>query len=251
MSKKFKIIYAVTLAVLCIASSLIAASPDKFIGRWALTIPGGGAGWLGIEDKGTWFDASILWGGGSVVPVDSVYFDDGKLYVTRVRKVRRKNADGKVIRIQNFTETISATVSGDKMELTRSMPQTNGKGVREDTFTGERIPPLPPKPDLSKAKRGETVKLFNGKNLDGWKLLNKNSLNGWSVKDGVLVNNPVREKGQHGRFGNLRTVDEFEDFNIRLQVKGQKGFNSGVYLRGVYEVQVADSYGKPLDSHHM
>ena len=27
--------------------------------------------------------------------------------------------------------------------------------------------------------------------------------------------------------------------------------NSGIYLRGIYEVQVFDSYGKPLDSHNM
>jgi hypothetical protein len=30
-----------------------------------------------------------------------------------------------------------------------------------------------------------------------------------------------------------------------------KGGNSGVYLRGIYEVQVADTYGKPLDPHNM
>ena len=30
-----------------------------------------------------------------------------------------------------------------------------------------------------------------------------------------------------------------------------EGSNSGVYLRGIYEVQVMDSYGKELDSHNM
>ena len=29
------------------------------------------------------------------------------------------------------------------------------------------------------------------------------------------------------------------------------GCNSGVYLRGIYEIQVLDSYGKPVDMHHM
>ena len=37
------------------------------------SIPGGGAGWLGVEQKDGYLDASILWGGGSVVPVDSVF----------------------------------------------------------------------------------------------------------------------------------------------------------------------------------
>jgi hypothetical protein len=27
--------------------------------------------------------------------------------------------------------------------------------------------------------------------------------------------------------------------------------NSGIYLRGIYEIQVFDSFGKALDSHHM
>ena len=30
-----------------------------------------------------------------------------------------------------------------------------------------------------------------------------------------------------------------------------KDGNSGVYLRGIYEVQVADTYGRPLDAHNM
>jgi hypothetical protein len=30
-----------------------------------------------------------------------------------------------------------------------------------------------------------------------------------------------------------------------------KGSNSGIYLRGIYEIQVMDSKGSPLDSHNM
>jgi len=106
---------------------------------------------------------------------------------------------------------------------------------------------------LAKAKRSKSVKLFNGKNLNGWKLISssKNIRNGWSAKNGILINDPVQPKGRHFRYGNLRTVDEFEDFNIKMEVKVGKGDNSGVYLRGIYEVQVSDSFGKGLDSHNM
>ena len=60
-----------------VALSLLAAGPlawaaNPFVGRWALTIPGGGAGWLGIEEKDGALRGSILWGGGSVVPVEEV-----------------------------------------------------------------------------------------------------------------------------------------------------------------------------------
>ena len=55
--------------------------------------------------------------------------------------------------------------------------------------------------------------------------------------------------GKH--FGNLRTDAEFEDFNLKLEVRTLAGSNSGIYLRGIYEVQVMESHGQPLDSHHM
>ena len=101
-------------------------------------------------------------------------------------------------------------------------------------------------------KFGEPIQLFNGTDLSGWRLTDPNAVNGWSVQNGLLVNNPVQEEGKpHKNYGNLRTEREFEDFNVKLEVCPQKGENSGVYLRGIYEVQVADTYGRPLDSHNM
>ncbi len=57
------------------------------------------------------------------------------------------------------------------------------------------------------------------------------------------------QKGKH--YGNLRTDAEFEDFNLTMEVRTMAGSNSGIYLRGIYEVQVMESFGKPRDSHHM
>jgi hypothetical protein len=232
--------------------SLTADEIDPYVGYWALTIPGGGAGWLGVTKDQGFYDASILWGGGSVVPVDSVFVNEGNLYVTRNQDVQRKNAEGKVIRTQRFTELLVARVDGDSLQLQTMQGNQNGRGISEATFTGKRIPPVPPAPDLSKTKFGEPIALFNGKDLTGWRLTDPHSVSGWSVKDGVLINNPVQEEGKpHKSYGNLRTDAEFEDFNLKLEVCVRKGGNSGVYLRGIYEVQVADTYGKPLDSHNM
>jgi hypothetical protein len=47
------------------AGVTVASAENPYIGRWALTIPGGGAGWLGIEEKDGALQGSILWGGGS------------------------------------------------------------------------------------------------------------------------------------------------------------------------------------------
>ena len=93
--------------------------------------------------------------------------------------------------------------------------------------------------------------MFNGENLDWWELTNPEQTNGWSVKNGVLINNPVQEGRRHVSYGNLRTTEVFEDFNLKLEVNIPEKGNSGVYLRGIYEVQVSDSYGGELDSHNM
>jgi len=252
MNKSIRyVLVSLVLSIICV-SVPAAETANPYIGRWALTIPGGGAGWLGVTQEDGYLDASILWGGGSVVPVASVYVDNDTLVVTRVRKVERKDDKGETIRTHTLTETIIANISGDTLKLEQIRPHSDGKGVERREFTGKRIPPLPPKPDLSAARYGKPIVLFNGKNLDGWKLTNPGQANGWSVEDGVLVNRPVQHEGKpHISYGNLRTVDEFEDFNLKLEVNVPEQGNSGVYLRGIYEVQVSDSYGKDLDSHNM
>jgi hypothetical protein len=235
-------------------SALQAQDPyEKFLDRWALTIPGGRAGWLEVTKEDGYYDASILWGGGSVLPVDSVVFTDSNtLLVTRTKEVKRLDANGKVVRTQRFTDTIVAKVNGDDMELTIVHPHSNGIGVDNDKFTGKRIPPLPPKPNLRKVNYGKPIALFDGKNLDHWELLHPDDVNGWSIVNGVLSNDPVQEEGKPRiHYGNIRTKDTFEDFNLQLEVNLPEKGNSGIYLRGIYEIQVADSYGKALDSHNM
>ena len=128
------------------------------------------------------------------------------------------------------------------LKLTSVKPRENGQGEDKAEFTGRREPPMPPAPDLSQVKFGEPIQLFNGKDLTGWRLTDPNALNGWSAKDGLLVNEAPQEKGKpHKNYGNLRTDREFEDFNLTLEVRVPKDGNSGVYIRGIYEVQVADS----------
>jgi hypothetical protein len=227
---------------------------DPFVGRWALTIQGGAAGWLEVKKENGWFDGSILWGGGSVVPVSNITIADGVLTITRVRDVERKNAAGKVLRKQQLTETLTARMEGDTLKGTRVNPRNNGSGFDQGEFTGKRIPPLPAtRPNLAAIKFGEPIALFNGRDLTGWRLIEPTAKNGWSVENGTLANRPAPQvEGQpRQRFGNLRTEREFEDFNLKLEVSVPAGSNSGVYLRGIYEVQVHDSFGKPLDSHNM
>jgi len=231
-----------TIAAVFSLGSLLNAAENPFIGRWALTIPGGGAGWLGVESKDGALSSSVLWGGGSVVPTTSTKVDGDTLFVTR----EQKNKEGKIATV----ETITAKIEGENLKLTTSRINAEGKEVgKAQDFSGKRIADVPPTPDLTKVKFGEPIQLLNGKDLTGWRLLNEGADNGWSVVDGALQNRVTKEKGKH--FGNLRTDAEFEDFNLKTEVRTQEGSNSGIYLRGIYEVQVMESFGKPLDSHHM
>lgn len=231
-----------TIAAIVTLSSLLHAADNPFIGRWALTIPGGGAGWLGVESKDGALSSSVLWGGGSVVPTTSTKVEGDTLIVTR----EQKNKEGKLAAI----ETITAKAEGEVLKLTTSKKNAEGKDIGQpQEFAGKRIADVPPAPDLSKVKYGAPIQLLNGKDLTGWRLLKEGVDNGWSVVDGILQNRVVKAKDKH--FGNLRTDAEFEDFNLKTEVRTQEGSNSGIYLRGIYEVQVMESFGQPLDSHHM
>lgn len=242
--------FVLLAAATMLTSSAMAAS-NPFLGGWELTVPGGGPGWLGVKQEGGTLKASMLWVAGSVEPLASAKVEDGKLVVTRIHNIQRKDASGKTIK-KTLKETITATVDGDRMSLASLKPKENGTGEDKATFFGKRTPPMPPAPNLSAVKFGEPVRLFNGKDLGGWRLTDPNAVNGWSAKDGLLVNNPAQEEGKpHKNYGNLRTDAEFEDFNLKLETLVQKGGNSGIYLRGIYEIQVADSYGQPPESHRI
>lgn len=240
-----------SVLAIAITTAAVSAANNPWLGDWALTIPGGGAGWLGVEERGGQLQASMLWGGGSVFPLESARVEDGKLVVTRIHTIQSKDAAGKTVKTK-LTETITATANGDDLKLTSVKPRANSAGEDKAEFTGKRQPSLPPPPALAKVKFGEPVSLFNGKDLTGWRLLESRAPNGWRAKDGLLVNEAIQEEGKPRKnYGNLRTEREFEDFNLKLEVRVPKNGNSGIYLRGIYEVQVSDTYGKPLNPHHM
>ena len=240
--------------LLAAVPALFAAAPaDPLLGRWGLALPNGGAGWLELKAEDGWVDGAILWGGGSVLPLASVTFDGPAVTATRVREVERKDAAGKVRRRQQLTDTWTVRLEGGELRGTRVVPRANGRGFDRTEFTGRRLAPLPPRPDLAAVRFGPPVALFNGRDLSGWVAQEPQLANAWTAVDGVLVNRPpAREPGKPApRTANLRTSAEFTDFRLTLEVNVPARSNSGVYLRGLYEVQVADSHGKALESHKM
>jgi hypothetical protein len=227
---------------------------SEFLGQWTIDIQGGSVGWLEVRQEENYLDGEILWGGGSVLPVSNIFLAKGNvLIVTRSNNVVRKMDDNKnPIKTQVITDWLEIVKKGDKIDGILLSPHSNGIGVDTTTFIGTKLPPPPPAPDLAKIKFGTPVTLFNGKDLSGWKLINEKQKNGFSVVDGVLSNNPVQTEGApHVSYGNLRTDKTFEDFNLKIEVNVPAESNSGIYLRGMYEIQVLDSYKKELDPHNM
>jgi hypothetical protein len=243
--KSLRFCPALLLGLLCVCHSSRADEADNpFVGAWALMLPHGQTGWLGVETNGKGIDAQMLWASGSVFKLEGASLVGDNLVLMRLHDAKGKPGKNKLM------ETITLSRDGDSLKLVSVTPKADG--VDRFEFTGQRLPPMPPAPDLSKVKFGDAVPLFDGNSLDGWRIVETGAVNGWSVRDGILRNDVVHEEGKpHKNNGNLRTVAEFEDFSLHAETRVPKDGNSGIYLRGIYEVQVFDSFGKPLDSHNM
>ena len=84
LTSGFKAVAAVGALSMVLLTNSFAKAADPFVGDWALTIPGGAAGWLGVEEAGGKPTAQIMWGVGSVLPVDEVEKQNDVLVLTRV-----------------------------------------------------------------------------------------------------------------------------------------------------------------------
>jgi hypothetical protein len=86
--------------------------------------------------------------------------------------------------------------------------------------------------------------LFDGKSLDAFGGQSANPL--WTIEDGVVTN------GEHAN--NLLSNEKFMNFKIEAEYKLAEKSNSGIYLRGRYELQVLDDLNDtttPPDRSHM
>jgi Domain of Unknown Function (DUF1080) len=108
--------------------------------------------------------------------------------------------------------------------------------------------------------------LFNGKDLTGWKFRNPRAKRVWKACNDVRLDPaddarlaPVGQGGaasaallcgDDGRGSDIMTEESFTDYELHIEFTVPKGSNSGVYNRGLFEIQVFDSYGKPKLGFH-
>jgi hypothetical protein len=99
------------------------------------------------------------------------------------------------------------------------------------SWTAQRAPSLRSDKNV---KWGKPVSLIQSGGLNGWKPIGGE--NQWVVENGILKN---KKSG-----ANLVTEKKFKDFKLHAEFRYPQGSNSGLYLRGRYEVQIMDSHGK-------
>jgi len=233
-------------SLICLSAPLIsmadAASP--YVANWALIIPGGNAGWLGVnrQQDGS-LKASMLWGGGSPFKLTNIKVREDKLVMSRVKKNWKTK--------KNITEIFEAVIAGPFIKIERKILDHTGTITKHDKFNGKRIAMHQPAPNLSTLEFGEPLDLIKKDELTGWKPLNENAPNCWSIKDGILSNRVEGPDGKDRNGTNLRTERLFNDFKLTTDVRVPKHGNSGIYLRGIYEIQVSESFGKPVNCHNM
>jgi hypothetical protein len=204
------------------------AASDALLGRWDLVVQRGtqtSPSWLEVERSGT----AILVGqfvgsGGSARPIAKIEFTDGTF---RFAIPPQWDSNPRDI-------TFEGRLEGDR--ITGSMTMGDGQKV---TWSGTRAPSLR---RTGKPVWGQPITLFNDKSLDGWQPVGRRDSQ-WRAVGGILQN------ANSG--ANLVTVQKFDDFKLHLEFRVPKESNSGVYLRGRYELQIDDATGLEPSSHHL
>ena len=222
------------LILLLMISSAHAQSPqpgfaDAILGRWDLTVRGADGpypSWLEIMlRKETELMGRFVGRVGSMRHLAQVEYRDRELYFRLPEQYERISRD----------LVFKGRLVGDKLEGT-----TEDAAGKTLTWTAVRAS------DLARStppKWGKPIQLFNGKDLAGWRLRDNSRGNCWSVASAGLTNSvPCVD---------IITEQKFTDFKLHLEFNIVEKSNSGVYLRGRYEVQIQDDAGKATDSLRM
>ena len=204
------------------------SASDALLGRWDLAVQRGtetSPSWLEVERSGTaTLVGQFVGSGGSARPIARIEFTDGTFRFAIPPQWESNPRD----------ITFEGRLEGDR--ISGSMTMGDGQKL---TWSGTRAPSLR---RTGRPVWGDPITLFNGTSLDGWQPLGRRD-NKWSAAGGILQN------ANSG--ANLVTVQKFDDFKLHLEFRVPKESNSGVYLRGRYELQVDDAAGLEPSSHHL
>lgn len=222
---------AMVFGAVLVSGRVSAAGQDKtaaapFVGRWDLTLKapdGEHPSWLEIQQKDGQLTALFTGRWGNARPLPKVEASGGELTF-----VSPKEEEGSQTDLKFEGKLTGKTLTGT----------VNGPDGKTWQWTGVRAPSLV---RMGTQTWGSPVQLFNGKDLTGW-TMSASGPKAWTVQDGTLVT--------PGNGPEIMTNSKFQDFKLHVEFNCGKDSNSGVYLRGRYEVQIeTESQGEP-PSHH-
>ncbi|HXE81678.1 MAG TPA: DUF1080 domain-containing protein [Vicinamibacterales bacterium] len=200
---------------------------DAVLGRWDVTVQGTDGpypSWFDIQlRKETELMARFVGRFGSVRHAAAVAFRDGQLTLRIPVQYEKNKTD-----LQ-----FEGRVIGDRLEGT-----TTGETGETLKWTAVRAPSLL----RDKAPSwGAPIELFSGRDLRGWKprAVVKGTEGCWTTPAGILT--------ASAKCVDLISERRFEDFKARIEFRYPAKGNSGVYLRGRYEVQINDDAGRAID----
>ena len=231
MRKLIAIVSVLVVALVALLSMpALRAQTQGFVGRWNLTGTGSDANrvyWLELTEQSGQLKGMFLNRSSSPLALASVKIESGTLIFQL--PPGRDNKPGLEFRAKlEGGKLIGSTTDGDRT--------INWVGVR---------PPTWPAADANgKHAYGTPVALFDGKSLEAFGPQTGDKILNWEVADGIATNTP--------KSSNLVSKQKFTNFRLEAEYKLGPASNSGIYLRGRYELQVLDDFGKPPDTHsHM
>lgn len=219
--KKFLAILALTITTSPLfANAVSGITPPvdtALLGRWDIVVHTPNRevpSWLEITRSGIrTLVGRFVGGGGSARPISKIFYDNGKIHFSIPPQWEREDRD----------LVVEGSLQGDSLSGTLTQP--DGK---EYSWVGHRAPLLK---RTSAPVWGTPKKIFDGTTLNGWHP--SGSTNQWQATAGILHSDRPGS--------NLITDGKYKDFKLHIEFRYPAESNSGVYLRGRYEIQIEDS----------
>ncbi|MBS0388309.1 MAG: DUF1080 domain-containing protein [Proteobacteria bacterium] len=186
-----------------------------YLGRWDLTLHAphrDHPSWLELRESGGALHARLVGRWGHARELAAPSLENGHLHF-----VSPKEEEG-----AQHDMAFDGQLVGDALEGV-----VNGPDGTTWTWSGRRAPSLA---RAGTPRWGKPWRLFNGKNLSGWHSSDPPAKLQWTVDHGAMLS--------PGHGPELISDAKFDDFKLHIEFNCGHGANSGVYLRGRYELQV-------------
>jgi len=203
------------------------SSAKPFLGRWDLTLTAPDReypSWLELREENGQLKSEMVGRWGNARPLPSVEVAGGRLKFASPKEEENSQHD----------LAFEGALAGGVLFGTLVGPDD-----KTWQLTGQLAPSLK---RTGNPTLGSTVTLFNGKDLSGWREEKAGASPVWKVENGELVS--------PGNGPELIDNSKFEDFKLHIEFNRGPQSNSGVYLRGRYEVQIETDSAEEPPSHH-